>query len=113
MIRVTAERRATEQAELLQKRGAEVLLGPASRVFSYEQDQVLKASTADVVDRPPDYLLASTGFGMRIWLAAAESWGMREALVGALRPGPGRQPGGKGGLGQHRRRPDRVVAGSP
>ena len=83
-IGVTAERRATEQAELFQKRGARVLLGPALRVFSYEQDEVLKASTADVVDRPPDFLLASTGFGMRTWLAAAESWGMREALVGAL-----------------------------
>ena len=83
-IGVTAERRATEQAELLQKRGARVLLGPALRVFSYEQDEVLKASTADVVDHPPDFLLASTGFGMRIWLAAAESWGMRQALVEAL-----------------------------
>ena len=83
-IGVTAERRAIEQAGLLQKRGARVLVGPALRVFSYEQDEVLKASTADVVDRPPDFLLASTGFGMRTWLAAAESWGMREALVGAL-----------------------------
>jgi uroporphyrinogen-III synthase len=83
-IGVTAERRGIEQSELLQKRGARVLLGPASRVFAYEQDEVLKASTADVVDRPPDFLLASTGFGMRTWLAAAESWGMREALLGAL-----------------------------
>jgi uroporphyrinogen-III synthase len=83
-IGVTGERRATEQAELLQKRGAQVLLGPASRVFSFEQDEVLKASTADVIDRPPDFLLASTGFGMRTWLAAAESWGMRPALVGSL-----------------------------
>ncbi len=83
-IGVTAERRASEQAGLLEKRGARVLLGPTLRVFSYEQDEVLKASTVDVVDRPPDFLLASTGFGMRTWLAAAESWGMREALLGAL-----------------------------
>ncbi len=84
MIGVTAERRAAEQANLFHKRGAEVLLGPALRVFSSEDDEVLKAATADVVDRPPDFLLASTGFGMRTWLAAAESWGIREALVGAL-----------------------------
>jgi uroporphyrinogen-III synthase len=83
-IGVTAERRATEQAELFEKRGARVLLGPTSRVFSYEEDEVLKARTADVVGRPPDFLIASTGFGMRTWLGAAEAWGMREALVGAL-----------------------------
>jgi uroporphyrinogen-III synthase len=83
-IGVTAERRAAEQAEVLRKRGAEVLHGPTVRVFSLDDDQVLKASTADVVTRPPDYLLASTGFGMRTWLAAAESWGMRDALVAAL-----------------------------
>jgi uroporphyrinogen-III synthase len=83
-IGVTAERRAAEQAELLHKRGAEVLHGPTLRVFSLDEDQVLKASTADVVARPPDFLLASTGFGMRTWLAAADSWGMRDALVAAL-----------------------------
>jgi uroporphyrinogen-III synthase len=83
-IGVTAERRATEQAGLLEKRGARVLLGPTSRVFSYEEDEVLKARTADVVGRPPDFLLASTGFGMRTWFGAAEAWGMREALLGAL-----------------------------
>ena len=44
MIGVTAERRAAEQANLLHKRGAEVLLGPALRVFSSEDDEVLKAS---------------------------------------------------------------------
>ncbi len=83
-IGVTAERRAADQANLLHKRGAQVLLGPALRVFSSDEDELLKATTAEVVDRPPDFLLASTGFGMRTWLAAAESWGMREALVGAL-----------------------------
>jgi uroporphyrinogen-III synthase len=83
-IGVTAARRATEQADLLRKRGARVLLGPTLRVFSTDEDEVLKASTADLVNQPPDYLLASTGFGMRTWLAAAESWGRRQALLGAL-----------------------------
>jgi uroporphyrinogen-III synthase len=84
-IGVTAERRAAEQAGLLQKRGAQVLLGPSLRVFSYDEDELLKATTAEIIDRPPDYLVASTGFGMRTWLAAAESWSMREALIAALR----------------------------
>ncbi len=83
-IGVTAERRAAQQADLLRDRGAEVLHGPTLRVFSLDEDEELKAITADVVARPPDYLLASTGFGMRTWLAAAESWGMRDELVAAL-----------------------------
>ncbi len=83
-IGVTAERRAAQQAELLRDRGADVLHGPTLRVFSLDEDEELRATTADVVDRPPDFLLASTGFGMRTWLAAAESWGMRPELVAAL-----------------------------
>lgn len=83
-IGITAQRRAAEQAELLTKRGAEVVHGPAVRVFSSADDEVLKARTVEVVEHPPDYLLASTGLGMRTWLEAAERWGMRDALVGAL-----------------------------
>jgi uroporphyrinogen-III synthase len=83
-IGVTAERRATQQADLLRARGAQVLLGPTLRVFSLSEDQVLKAATDDVMNRPPDYLVASTGFGMRTWMAAAESWGQRHTLVTAL-----------------------------
>ena len=87
MIGVTAERRAAQQAELLEARGARVLLGPTLRVFSQAEDEVLKAATADLIDHPPDYLIASTGFGMRTWLAAAEAWGQRELLVAALNRG--------------------------
>ena len=83
-IGVTAERRAAQQAELLRNRGADILHGPTMRVFSLDEDERLKASTADVVARPPDFLLASTGFGMRTWMAAAESWGMRDQLLAAL-----------------------------
>jgi uroporphyrinogen-III synthase len=85
-IGITAERRAAQQADLLKKRGAEVLHGPTLRVFSLDEDQELKRTTIDVIARPPDFLLASTGFGMRTWLAAADSWGLRDDLLDALRP---------------------------
>jgi uroporphyrinogen-III synthase len=84
-IGVTAERRAGQQIDLLNKRGADVLHGPTLRVFSLDDDQALKAATADVIAHPPDYLVASTGFGMRTWLAAAASWDMGDALLTALR----------------------------
>jgi uroporphyrinogen-III synthase len=84
-IGITAERRAAQQTDLLTKRGAQVLHGPTLRVFSLDEDQELRARTADVIARPPDFLVASTGFGMRTWLAAADSWGVRDALLDALR----------------------------
>jgi uroporphyrinogen-III synthase len=84
-IGITAERRAEEQASMLQARGAQTLWGPTLRVFTIADDEELRAATTDVVRRPPDFLLASTGFGMRTWLSAAEAWGLRPALVEALR----------------------------
>jgi uroporphyrinogen-III synthase len=83
-VGVTAERRADDQVRLLAARGAEVLLGPAVRVFSLDDDQLVRSRTSELVDRPPDYLLASTGFGMRTWLAAAESWQLKDPLVASL-----------------------------
>ena len=83
-IGVTAERRAAQQRDLLTKRGADVLHGPTLRVFSLEGDEVLKAATVEVIARPPDFLVASTGYGIRTWLAAATSWGMGAALQDAL-----------------------------
>lgn len=83
-IGITAERRSAQQAELFVKRGAQVRHGPTLRVFSLDEDQVLRARTVEVIAHPPDFLLASTGFGMRTWLAAAEAWGLRDALLVAL-----------------------------
>jgi uroporphyrinogen-III synthase len=84
-IGVTAERRAEQQMDLLNRRGADVLHGPTARVFSLDEDRVLRAATAEVIAHPPDFLVASTGFGMRTWMAAAASWGMGDALLTALR----------------------------
>ena len=83
-IGITAERRAEEQASMLRARGARTLWGPTLRVFTIADDEELRAATEDVVRRPPDFVLASTGFGMRTWLSAAEAWGRRAELVEAL-----------------------------
>ncbi|HEX9547226.1 MAG TPA: uroporphyrinogen-III synthase, partial [Acidimicrobiales bacterium] len=40
--------------------------------------------TMALIARPPAFVLASTGFGMRTWLTAAETWGLREQLIHAL-----------------------------
>lgn len=84
-IGITAERRATEQADLFHRRGAETLHGPTLRIeSSSSEDEELRAATFEVIEQPPDYVLASTGFGMRTWFKAAEGWEARDRLVEAL-----------------------------
>ncbi|HVW33291.1 MAG TPA: uroporphyrinogen-III synthase, partial [Acidimicrobiia bacterium] len=83
-VAVTAERRAVEQVELLESRGATVLLTPTVRAERVG-DAHLRAVTADLVDRPPDLWVAASGAGVQGWIASAWSWGFGPRLLGALR----------------------------
>ena len=85
-VGVTADRRWEDQAELLRRRGARVLHGPSIATQYLASDEALRAATASVAANPPDYLVATTGIGMRAWLEAAQAWGMGEALLAALAP---------------------------
>lgn len=84
VVAVTAERRAEEQAELLRRRGAEVVVAPTVHTVDLTDDADLRARTEAVVAHPPAWLVATTGFGMRLWFEAADGWGLGEALVAAL-----------------------------
>jgi len=84
VVAVTAERRAEEQADLLRRRGATVLLAPTVHTVDLTEDEALRAATDAIVADPPDWLVATTGFGMRLWFEAADAWGAGEALAGAL-----------------------------
>ena len=83
-VGITAQRRAEEQARLLRARGAQVLHGPTMCLTPAGHDADLRRVTDDLIAHPPDYLLASTGYGMRLWLEAAEGWGRRTGLLEAL-----------------------------
>jgi uroporphyrinogen-III synthase len=83
-VGVTADRRWEEQAELLRRRGARVLHGPCIRTLPLDSEHALQEATEAIILTPPDLLIANTGIGMRSWFAAAESWGLGEALLGAL-----------------------------
>lgn len=83
-IGITADRRWEEQAELLRRRGAEVVHGPSISTLYLASDEALRGGTAALVERPPDYLVATTGIGIRAWLEAAQTWGLSDALVAAL-----------------------------
>jgi uroporphyrinogen-III synthase len=83
-IGITADRRWQEQADLFTKRGATVLHGPTMRTVDLSQDAALQEITESLISRPPEYLIATTGMGMRLWLGAASSWGLAEALLETL-----------------------------
>ncbi|HET7488477.1 MAG TPA: uroporphyrinogen-III synthase [Acidimicrobiales bacterium] len=85
-IGITADRRWEDQAELLRRRGARVLHGPSIATQYLASDEALRAATASVCAEPPEYLVATTGIGMRAWLEAAQAWGMGDALLAALAP---------------------------
>ncbi|MBA3782644.1 uroporphyrinogen-III synthase [Nocardioides sp. InS609-2] len=85
-IGVTAARKIDEQRQLLERRGARVSWGPAlSLEPNHVDDASLRAATEEVLARPVDIFLATTGVGMKAWFAAAESWDLVDKLLDALR----------------------------
>jgi uroporphyrinogen-III synthase len=85
-IGVTAARKVDEQIAMLVRRGAEVEWAPALSMNPNRVDDAeLRAATADVLSRPVDMFLATTGIGMKTWFAAADAWGLADQLVAALR----------------------------
>ncbi len=81
-VGVTAARKVEEQVGLLERRGADVVWAPAlSLADNHVEDTDLRIATDDVLDRPVDLFLATTGIGLKAWFAAAERWGLRERLL--------------------------------
>jgi uroporphyrinogen-III synthase len=84
-VGVTAARKVDEQRGLLERRGATVEWAPALSVDPNRIDvEELRAATAEVVERPVDTFVATTGIGMRAWLDAVAEWGMCEPLLERL-----------------------------
>jgi len=88
-VGVTSDHRASERhrdelADLLESRGARVVLAPALRIVPIADNAELRAATRACLDTPPDIVLVSTGIGLRGWLEAADGWGLAEPLRGAL-----------------------------
>lgn len=83
-IGITADRRWEEQADLFTRRGAEVVHGPTMRTVDLTADDRLRAVTEDLVAHRPEWLVATTGMGMRRWIEAAGVWGLADDLLAAL-----------------------------
>ena len=86
-VGITADRRWRAQADLLENMGAEVLHGPTIRTVDLSRDEALRRATVDLIARPPDYLVATTGMGMTMWMEAADAWDLGRPLREALARG--------------------------
>lgn len=86
-IAVTADRRADEQAALLQRRGADVVLAPVVASTPVDDAEV-RAATEAMLAAPVDALVATSGAGIRSWLAMSWTWGLGEELLDRLRTTP-------------------------
>jgi uroporphyrinogen-III synthase len=84
-VAVTAERRRSEMAALLERRGARVVSAPAITIIPLVDDDALRASTEACIGLEPHLVVATTGFGFRGWLEAAEGWGLAEPLREVMR----------------------------
>lgn len=85
VIGVTASRRAEDQADAFERRGATVLKAPTMRIVPTENDETLRRASAKVIEGKPDLLLVTTGHGVRGWFEAAEAGGVRAQLCAALK----------------------------
>ncbi|PWD51397.1 uroporphyrinogen-III synthase [Serinibacter arcticus] len=84
VVLITAERRATELAAALVRRGAQTRHAPALSMLPHADDQLLLERTREVIANPPDVVLATTGIGFRAWIEAADTAGLAEDLVRAI-----------------------------
>ncbi len=83
-ILVTAQRRASELGAALERRGAEVDQVPTLGVVPHIDEETLVRRTEDLVRRPPDVVVVTTGIGFRGWLDTAETAGLAEDLLRVL-----------------------------
>ncbi|MEY2848873.1 MAG: hypothetical protein RI885_1538 [Actinomycetota bacterium] len=83
-IGVTSDRRSEDLIAAFERRGAEVLHAPAIRIAATDDDAALTTDTLAVIAAAPDVLLATTSYGIRRWLEAADAAGLGRRLTDTL-----------------------------
>jgi uroporphyrinogen-III synthase len=86
-VGITADRRGDDQAVMFRRLGAEVVQGPTIQTLSVPDRDELTRRTQDIILEPPDYLIATTGLGIRTWLAHATEISNDQELRAALEKG--------------------------
>nr|WP_313777099.1 uroporphyrinogen-III synthase [Mycobacterium sp.] len=83
-VAVTSARRSEELSALLTRRGADVTSAAAIAMVPLPDDEELRVNTVALIAAPPDIVIATTGIGLRGWIAAADGWGLAHELTVAL-----------------------------
>jgi uroporphyrinogen-III synthase len=83
-IGVTSDRRSEDLIAALQRRGASVLHAPALKIAPNGQDRALVEETRRVIAARPEFVLVTTGYGMRRWLEVADAAGLGAELTAVL-----------------------------
>jgi uroporphyrinogen-III synthase len=83
-VLITAQRRASDLALALERRGATVRIAPSIGVESHIDEDALLAQTRAIIEHGSDVVILTTGIGFRGWLETAEAAGLGSALLGAL-----------------------------
>lgn len=83
-VLVTAQRRADDIVNALQRRGASVVVASSLGVESHIDEESLVAETRALVERPADVVVVTTGIGFRSWLDTAEAVGLGHELLESL-----------------------------
>lgn len=84
VVAITAGRKAEEQAELLRRRGADVVFAPTITTDYLTSDDDVRAATEKAIAASPSHVVLLTGVGLRTWLEAARSWDGEAELLGML-----------------------------
>ncbi len=80
VVAVTGARRAQDLILAFERRGAQVLHAPMLSGDHPAPDPVIAADTQMILDLAPQWIVATTGIGMRFWLESADRSGLGQAL---------------------------------
>ncbi len=81
---IAVDRRSGELTAALERHGAQVRAAPALTIVPHIDDAALLARTRELIDRPPDIVVATTGIGFRGWMEAAVEAGLDAGLSDAF-----------------------------
>jgi uroporphyrinogen-III synthase len=84
VVALTSDRRSEELISAFTRRGATVLHAPTLRIVPLAEDAELVHATEDVIARPPDDVIVTTGIGFRGWMEGADAAGLAPQLSAVL-----------------------------
>lgn len=83
-VLVTADRRSGELTNALLRRGATIRHTPTLTITPTNDDEQLFLATKQIIENPPEIVVATTAVGFRSWVDSAESNGLGEVLLKVL-----------------------------